>query len=527
MGAFTDLIKVARLSPNLHRLEETVRAAKAAMPAERKLVQYADVPPGRELPGLNRVESADAVNQLHQYRINTGQGDGGKVNIPLYAGDGNKNWRGIYDTMRRTNEKSWWGSTTGDVGYDRHVIDSDWRAKNEIGVDVIRMTPQEYINIIQDFPDKSTPTDDFLAETIRTGQPEYSSHAAQQNIDSYAKKMVAEGNTPIPVLDYVNHKRDGLLRAMAAQRLGIKDMPVTVIRSNAPAETLIRVDKETGIYRADVVREGSPGSKPKDLFGSITTKFSPEKNMVMVEYSKLKPEHYGRGLGMEMYENLIQKVVKDGHKFASDDTLSPESYRVWQSLQKHGYRVSKNPNVREISIAGEFAYRAPKNQPIFEITGLPVKPEKPMKVASKPTRQQINSPTLTVDQMRTQALARARASSLDNLRAQQEAQLAALKAQAEKDAVIKARTIREDGTKIESTNPEHIRNDQIRQFSEWLKTQRLPPGYDADMLHQSSLQNASDVPIDEIFKVARSTAMQYMDDGEAAFDAGITNELRQ
>jgi hypothetical protein len=238
-----------------------------------------------------------------------------------------------------------------------------------------------------------------------------------------------------------------------------------------------------------------------------------------------------------MYQELIGKVLRDKHRFGSDDTLSPESYRVWQSLEREGYKLRKAPGVREITIGEEVGYRGPRNEPIFEVIGLPIKKEKPLsppKVKPKSEEVRIAERMLAIHQNADRAYQRAQRiqafqnAPLDRARALRDAQrgdVAALVQKVEEAAPTKTDTImaavKKEATVV--TDTVDIKKDQTRQFTEWLKTQKLPPGYDAEFLQQLSLENATDIPPERIFEVAKSTAYQYIDDIEMAREAGIAD----
>ena len=721
MGAISVLTSLARLSPSLRKAEEVaMEGRKLYAGVAPKNLQFHNIPPGKELPGLNRVETADMHNQLDIYRRNNGLEPGAKINIPLYQGK-DKNWADVYTAMKRHNEKTWWGESTGDVGYDRTLIDQAYRDKKELGVDVLKMSPEDYLDIAKDFPSKNTVQDSYVISRYSTGSG--MTNFAKDNpgfskeIDDLAAKMVKDGLTNIPVLDYTTVTRDGLKRVLAAQRLGIREIPVAVIRSNAPVE--LKIDniplpggtsaKKAPNYSASIMREGSDG-RDKNFFGGISTDYNKEKDLVMISYSEIKPEHRGRGLGLDMYRELIGKVLRDKHRFGSDDTLSPESYRVWQSLEREGYKLRKAPGVREVTIGEEVGYRGPRNEPIFEVIGLPIKKEKPLsppKVKPKSEEVRIAERMLAIHQNADRAYQRAQRiqafqnAPLDRARALRDAQRGTpitsnwnstglldssderyVSAHVSSGNSIQVhdpipefytplKTIKIDGktvkiyqqgkrqiialmegqdyygprpvhdpqrpwlttgwdeakgkqfsigtAKVETTGPntgalEHlvvspqfrrkglaseilklaeqklgadasrakdispdgaaflndratkqrlaldgdvaalvqkaeeaaptktdtimaavkkeatvvtdtvdIKKDQTRQFTEWLKTQKLPPGYDAEFLQQLSLENATDIPPERIFEVAKSTAYQYIDDIEMAREAGIAD----
>jgi predicted GNAT superfamily acetyltransferase len=69
---------------------------------------------------------------------------------------------------------------------------------------------------------------------------------------------------------------------------------------------------------------------------------------VKIGSSKIKDEtSRGRGFGVAAYEDLIAKAKSQGKKFIeSDETVNMDAARVYDSLERKGYMVSKDPTAK-------------------------------------------------------------------------------------------------------------------------------------------------------------------------------------
>ena len=201
---------------------------------------------------------------------------------------------------------------------------------------------------------------------IPTGAVKKAADEAKE-IEAFALEMIGHKNgTDVPVLDYVKSNREGLKRAKAAQLLGIKEIPVVSVRSNLPVT--VDVYKGPGTWGVKAVED-----KSGKRVGSISTEVDTKAKTVKINLSNLEAMHRGRGIGNEMYTELINDVMRSGYKFQSDTTLTKFSYRIWESLEKQGYKLKKNPSMHVTHYGEEEAYSTLDRKPIFTVVGLPPK----------------------------------------------------------------------------------------------------------------------------------------------------------
>jgi len=104
-----------------------------------------------------------------------------------------------------------------------------------------------------------------------------------------------------------------------------------------------------------VVGAPQPAKKSK-----ITSKTDPETGEIAIEspdgavivrkrgqylrvnYAQVKPAARGKGKGLELYEQAVKDAEAAGLTLASDTKVSPEAARVYDALERRGYRVTRN-----------------------------------------------------------------------------------------------------------------------------------------------------------------------------------------
>lgn len=69
-----------------------------------------------------------------------------------------------------------------------------------------------------------------------------------------------------------------------------------------------------------------------------------------VTYASVDPALQGRKEGIALYEELIQRARAAGvRRLTSDVTVSPDAARVYDALERRGYRVERNPTAQRMS----------------------------------------------------------------------------------------------------------------------------------------------------------------------------------
>lgn len=90
--------------------------------------------------------------------------------------------------------------------------------------------------------------------------------------------------------------------------------------------------------------------------------------------SKIETENpRGKGYGKALYKAAIEYAESKGLKFVSDQKVSPEAMRVYESLEKLGYRFKKNPTtyLETKSPREREHYSVTNAKPVFELISSP------------------------------------------------------------------------------------------------------------------------------------------------------------
>lgn len=88
-----------------------------------------------------------------------------------------------------------------------------------------------------------------------------------------------------------------------------------------------------------------------------------------INESGIPDDQRGKGLGVALYERLIEEVQKRGGRVASDGSVSKEAQRVYASLEKRGYAVTQAPDAEIDPDDGSIS--TPDGSPVYEISGDP------------------------------------------------------------------------------------------------------------------------------------------------------------
>lgn len=65
-----------------------------------------------------------------------------------------------------------------------------------------------------------------------------------------------------------------------------------------------------------------------------------------ISWSAMGPRDRGQGLGVATYRRAADDALADGKLFKSDTTVSDEAQRVWEALERRGYVIERNDNVK-------------------------------------------------------------------------------------------------------------------------------------------------------------------------------------
>lgn len=368
---------------------------------------------GQTLPGLDEVQSAQVGNDIVAFRRARGKGPGERLGIDVLKGE-SLDWPLTRAIMARHRDNSFFGTKTGMPTYDDFMNQTGRAADKGKEVEIIRMTPEEYITFA---------TDTLNHRQLQEGLSELSVDAVKgtrtgERLDEVMNAMIHEGNFDIPVLDYTDMSQEGLHRAIAAQKLGIQDMPVLVVRSNMPVEMTQELGEDSSFFR---IRQIGADNQEK---GFLLAARDGDGKFKVVE-SEMDYAFRGRGLGLEMYEEMANTILRSGGRMASDQVVSGDAQRVYQSMAKIGYGIKWNSNVRDVggTIADVRArggvLKSTDGEPVVEIIRLPRRPQDEYNPKST---QHAAREEPTLDNVRLKSLERARAQQ-DILQNQMESDL--------------------------------------------------------------------------------------------------------
>jgi conjugative element/phage-associated large polyvalent protein/ParB-like nuclease family protein len=162
---------------------------------------------------------------------------------------------------------------------------------------------------------------------------------------------------------------DGQHRLEAARRLGLTHVPVRVVFSAEQARALAPVVAPE-IKLESGKRLSVPIMSEGKRVGSVLGQVSPD--VVHVFASRIEEAHRGRGLASSTYEAIARKALESGRELWSDNVVSLEAARVYDSLERKGFYVERAPDARRIEKPpGERSEMGPAlvaRGPVFRVT---------------------------------------------------------------------------------------------------------------------------------------------------------------
>lgn len=124
-----------------------------------------------------------------------------------------------------------------------------------------------------------------------------------------------------------------------------------ILKANSNHDELGRFSsKENAVAYSVSESSGADGSQWVTIAdsngrGSIQLS-SKEAGVYQVRESLVELAHRGRGVGKALYKKAMDYAEKHNADLTSDEALSESANRVWESLARDGYRVSRQPDVR-------------------------------------------------------------------------------------------------------------------------------------------------------------------------------------
>lgn len=99
--------------------------------------------------------------------------------------------------------------------------------------------------------------------------------------------------------------------------------------------------------------------------GQIHGEESPQA--VTVQESELSPEAQGQGIARAAYEELARYAAAQGKALHSDSSVTEQAAQVYDSLDRRGYTVEKNP----AAVLENGRWQSPDNAPVYTVTAAP------------------------------------------------------------------------------------------------------------------------------------------------------------
>jgi hypothetical protein len=131
---------------------------------------------------------------------------------------------------------------------------------------------------------------------------------------------------------------------------------------------------EETVFDPKNIRSLNPSTdKAMSVSGDVTSKFNPKLmdteegfqiqtdngkldglslgDDFMVKTSKVEESSRGKGEGIELYLNAIEEARKKGFKrlVSDDDTVDAPAIRIYEALERRGYKVDKHPDFRLVT----------------------------------------------------------------------------------------------------------------------------------------------------------------------------------
>lgn len=110
------------------------------------------------------------------------------------------------------------------------------------------------------------------------------------------------------------------------------------------------------IFEMPLTKEGE---RVGHLAGSETDR------AVTITDAQLAQEHRGQGQSSAAYRSLADYALAQGKELHSDNSVSPDAARVYDAMEKRGYKVEKNPG----AAMEQGAWRTQDKSPVYRVTG--------------------------------------------------------------------------------------------------------------------------------------------------------------
>lgn len=123
-------------------------------------------------------------------------------------------------------------------------------------------------------------------------------------------------------------------------RLG--EVPREPVRNVLPSDLAVRrYQVPSGQGQVEQWRVGLPNNG-----GLVDSYIDPATRSLRIIGSDLPPAQHGQGLGLAMYQRLIDDAHRAGYRVHSDSLVSQEAQRIYDALARRGYIVERHPSAQ-------------------------------------------------------------------------------------------------------------------------------------------------------------------------------------
>ena len=151
---------------------------------------------------------------------------------------------------------------------------------------------------------------------------------------------------------------------------------------------VLNAGESVGIAQGDVGDDGRPNNIAAYISGAEARAFinadANADGSYSITESGLPDDMRGKGLGVQLYERLIQEIASRGERVTSGTSVSADAQRVYAALARRGYTVTQNPDAMTDPETGALeaagpVYEITPPQQVFEQRGAqPARRERPI-----------------------------------------------------------------------------------------------------------------------------------------------------
>lgn len=166
------------------------------------------------------------------------------------------------------------------------------------------------------------------------------------------------------------------------ERIGPDTTPPPMRAPEGPRVSRIQPQDNFLSPGAEGFRVDLPNSTNR-LNGVVSGEIRPDGTW-RVRTAELPQAERGQGRAVQAYAQAAQEAFANGSRLTSDGEVSPAAARVWQAMERRGFRIEQNPAATLQSRAGlpdtmgmgDVSLRTPDGSPVFRVVDVPPTPER-------------------------------------------------------------------------------------------------------------------------------------------------------